>query len=140
MCRPALLAGLLAGLAVATPSLAPAQTQVPAQTQAPATPAQGPNWLARGTAELQALDKVYARGTTLTVRNGQTVAFGTLRITVAQCLVRPPDQAADATAYLTITDGNAPAPVFQGWMFANNPSLAMLAHPIYDIRLTACRP
>jgi len=130
MSRPALLAGLLAGLVAAGP----------AGAQAPATPAPGPNWLPRGTAELQGLDKVYARGTSLTVRNGQTVTFGTLRVTVTQCLVRPPDQAADATAYLTITDANANAPVFQGWMFANNPALAMLAHPIYDIRLVACKP
>jgi hypothetical protein len=130
MHRPALLAGLLAGLSVAAP----------AGAQAPAAPSPGPGWLPRGTAELQGLDKVYARGTSLTVKNGQTVAFGTLRVTVAQCLVRPPDQAADATAYFIITDANATAPVFQGWMFANNPALAMLAHPIYDIRLTACKP
>lgn len=115
---------------------------MPALAQAPAAPmpTQGPNWLPRGTAELQGLDKVYARGTSLTVKNGQTVAFGTLRVTVAQCLVRPADQPADATAYLTISDANAAAPVFQGWMFANNPALAMLAHPIYDIRLVACKP
>lgn len=114
----------------------------PAQTlaQAPSPASIAPGWLPRGTAELQALDKVYARGTTLTVKNGATVTFGTLRITVTSCQVRPPDQPADATAYLTITDGNPPAQVFQGWMFAANPALAMLAHPIYDIRLTACRP
>jgi hypothetical protein len=29
--------------------------------------------------------------------------------------------------------------VFRGWMFANAPGVNMLQHPVYDIRLLACR-
>ena len=28
---------------------------------------------------------------------------------------------------------------FRGWMLANNPSLSMLQHPIYDVRVVGCR-
>ena len=40
---------------------------------------------------------------------------------------------------LTITDSHADAPGFRGWMLANNPSLSMLQHPIYDVRVVGCR-
>ena len=104
--------------------------------------AQAPSgdWLPRGVAEIRALDKVYARSTVLPVRVGNAEKWGTLVIVVGACLVRPPDQAADATAFLTITDGQAATPIFRGWMFAATPALAMLEHPIYDIRVLACRP
>jgi len=116
---------------------------LPAAAQTGTSPTGAPNaqpgWLARGTAELQALDKVYARSTAMQVKVGATAKFGTLAIKVNGCMSRPADQAPDAAAFLTITDGQAPSPSFRGWMFAANPALSMLAHPIYDIRVMACR-
>jgi hypothetical protein len=29
--------------------------------------------------------------------------------------------------------------VFRGWMFAESPALNMLEHPVYDLRVLACR-
>ena len=128
--RLLLLAGLLlAGLWVC--SSASAQP-VPGGTASS-------GWVARAITEIPALDKVYARSTTLNLRVGEAAKFGTLTIVAGACQVRPPDQAADATAFLTITDGADGTPVFRGWMFATNPALAMLEHPIYDIRVTGCR-
>ena len=109
--------------------------QAPGGATAPAAP----GWVARSITDIQALDKVYARSTTLSLRVGEAAKFGTLTIVAGACQVRPPDQAADATAFLTITDGTSGTPVFRGWMFATNPALAMLEHPIYDIRVTGCR-
>lgn len=106
-----------------------------------AQPAQAPSWLPRAVAEIQALDKVYARRSALRVKAGETASYGALRITVAGCHVRPPDQPADATAFVTISEeaaGAAPKILFRGWMFAAAPALSMLAHPIYDIRLSGC--
>ena len=116
------------------------QTPAPPQQGAPlaAGPIQ-PTWLPQGTAELQVLDKVNAQNALLTVKVGQEAHFGSLNIQVQACSSRPPDQPRDSAAFLTITDSIADAPGFRGWMLANNPSLSMLQHPIYDVRVVACR-
>jgi hypothetical protein len=54
-------------------------------------------------------------------------------------MVQPPDQPAEATAYLTITDSTPGSLGFKGWMFAQRPALSMLQHPIYDVRVTGCQ-
>jgi hypothetical protein len=111
----------------------------PAQPQAPAQPAPGPAWLPRGEAVLQALDKVNARSQTLDVRVGASAHFGSLTIAVRSCVVHPPDQPADAAAFVDVTDATAGAPAFHGWMFQSDPAVSMLQHPIYDLRVLGCR-
>ena len=109
-------------------------------TQPPAPPAPLPNaWLPRPVADLMALDKVTARATPLAVRVGQSAAFGSLTIGVRACDVRPPDQPADATAFLDITDSHPGGAQFHGWMLVSAPPVSMLEHPIYDLRLAGCR-
>jgi hypothetical protein len=91
---------------------------------------------------LQALDKVTARVTILKATVGRPLAFGTLRITVRACNARPPEEVPDAAAWLEVADTRNDAsgrPVFQGWMFANAPGIAMLEHPVYDLRVLECR-
>jgi hypothetical protein len=100
------------------------------------------SWLPQRVAELQALDKVTARVTTLRVPVDRPESFGSLTITVRACHARPPDEVPDAAAWLEITDSRAPAngaAVFRGWMFANAPGVHMLQHPVYDIRVLECR-
>ena len=80
-----------------------------------------------------------AQNALLTVKVGQEAHFGSLSIQVQACSSRPPDQPRDSAAFLTITDSHPDAPGFRGWMLANNPSLSMLQHPIYDVRVVACR-
>jgi hypothetical protein len=120
----------------------PAQ-QPPAQAAPPAVspPAAAPPsaWLPQTTAMLQVLDKLNAQNAVLTVKVGQSAQFGSLTIRVQACQIRPPDQPQDATAYLTITDSHADAPGFRGWLLANHPSVSMLQHPIYDVRVVGCR-
>jgi hypothetical protein len=116
------------------------QTQPPSQGTPPAAPQPiQPTWLPQGTAELQVLDKANAQNALLTVKVGQEAHFGSLNIQVQACSSRPPDQPRDAAAFLTITDSIPDAPGFRGWMLATNPSLSMLQHPIYDVRVVACR-
>jgi hypothetical protein len=105
-------------------------------TPAPATP---DLWLPRGTAEVQALDKVNARNAMLAVKVGDKATFGSLTIAVQACVVTPPDQPQDAAAFLVITDSHAGQPGFSGWMVAAAPSASMLQNPIYDVRVTGCR-
>lgn len=89
---------------------------------------------------LQALDKVNAQTSTLTVKVGQTATYGSLTIAVQACEVRPPDMPQDAAAFLTITDSHPDEPSFKGWMVKSDPSLNMLEHPLYDIQVIGCTP
>ena len=140
--------------AYVAPAYNPPQDRSPADTpsvtgaeQAPAQPppldmtpqVQWPNkWVPASAVKLQALDKVNAQATSMTIRVGQPATFGSLTITVRSCLVRPPDQPFDAAAYLAITDSHPDSPGFDGWMLANEPSVSMMQNPIYDIRITGC--
>jgi hypothetical protein len=102
--------------------------------------AQGPGWVQGQTAELQALDKVTARISTIEARVGQRVRFGTLEIEVAACHRRPADEQPDAAAWLTVKDNRLNGQrVFAGWMFAASPALNMLEHAVYDLRVLECR-
>ena len=107
-----------------------------------AGPALAQRWEPQRVAELQALDKVNARVSTLRVPVGQPATFGTLTLTVRACNARPADEVPDAAAWLEIADSRPPAngaSVFRGWMFANAPGVNMLQHPVYDIRVLECR-
>jgi len=107
------------------------------QAQPQGQPVRG-GWVQMGTATLQALDKVNARAGILVVKVGDTGHFGSLDIAVRGCFVRSADRPADATAFLVIRDQRADAPAFTGWMVRSAPYMSMLAHPIYDVRVTGC--
>ena len=128
--RAAGLAALLAFVA------APALAQVSGAAPGLSAP---DSWVPRGAAELVMLDKLSAQPTTLTIRVGQSAAFGTLTIAVRGCDVRPPDLPQNATAFVEITDSRGSAPVFHGWVLSNTPSVSQYEHPVYDLRLAACR-
>jgi hypothetical protein len=92
-------------------------------------------------AELQGLDKITARATTIRAPIGTTVAFGTLRITARACLKTPPTEPPESAAFLEITvadPGTEPKTAFSGWMFASSPSLSALEHPVYDVWVIEC--
>jgi hypothetical protein len=109
-------------------------------SQSPPEPApEPPNvWLPAGTAKLQALDKVNAQASELTVKVGQTATFGSLNITVKSCVVRPRDQPADAAAYVNVIDSHPDQEGFNGWLLANEPSVSMMQNPVYDLRIIGC--
>lgn len=111
----------------------------PAPSPPPAPAPSWPNgWVPRHNARIAALDKLSARPTDLTIPVGGSVQFHTLTIAVRSCLVRPPDQPADATAWLDVTDSHPGSPEFHGWMLAGEPELAVLPSPLYDVRLLGC--
>jgi hypothetical protein len=95
----------------------------------------------KAVAELQGLDKVTARTRRFYAPVGEQTRFGTLEITVGDCLVNTPDAPPESVAYLTIVDhkpGQAAEKLFAGWMFASTPSLSALDHGVYDVRVLAC--
>lgn len=92
-------------------------------------------------AVLRALDKVTARVTSIEVRLGETARFGSLAITPRACDKAPPEERPESTAFLEIDEikpGQAPRPVFRGWMFASSPGLSAMEHPAYDVWLLDC--
>ena len=118
-----------------------AQSQGQGQTPPPAPPVtfDQPNvWVPASAVKLEALDKVNAQARELTIKVGQSATFGSLTITVKACVIRPPDQPADAAAYLQVTDSHPDSPSFDGWMLEDEPSVSMLQHPIYDLRVAGC--
>jgi hypothetical protein len=118
---------------------APVQQTLPTPPSPDMTPIQRANvWVPAAGAKLQALDKVNAQATAMTVKVGQSATFGSLTITVKACVVRPPDQPADAAAYLDVTDSHPDSPPFNGWLLWHEPAVSMMEHPIYDIRVAGC--
>lgn len=143
MTHRAVLAALLVALSSAAwaqdesapPPPPPSQLTEPPPIAAPPLLA----WVARGGAALTLLNKVSAQSTQLSARIGETLRAGTLTIVVRACDVRPPDQAADATVWLDITDSDPGMPQFHGWMLLSAPAVSSFEHPIYDVRLIGCQ-
>ncbi len=100
-----------------------------------------PDWIQRPVVVLQGLDKVTARISTVTAPVGQTVSFGTLKISPRTCQEHPPTLAPESAAFLEIDDqppDESPNRVFTGWMFASSPGLNALEHPVYDVWVLSC--
>jgi hypothetical protein len=129
---------------------AAAQTPPPPPPSPPRTPATAtananlrpiPDGPGKRVAELQGLDKVTARTQRFYAPVGEATRFGTLSITVGDCLVNVPEAPPESVAYLTIVDnkpGQAEEKLFAGWMFASTPSLSALDHGVYDVRVLSC--
>lgn len=97
-------------------------------------------WQPAGAAVLQLLDKVDAQSSTLTIKAGESAQYGALTIAVRACDISTSGEKQDATAFLDITDSHPDAPSFHGWMLKSDPSVSMLQHPIYDVRVLGCQP
>lgn len=98
---------------------------------------------------LQGLNKLNAKISTFGGRVGTTVTFGTLRITLRRCQRNRPENPPERGVFLEIREvptGTKPGDtsaktklVFSGWMFASNPALNPLEHPIYDVWVRDCK-
>jgi hypothetical protein len=120
---------------------APPTSPPPPPAQSGATLRAIPAGPGKPVAELQGLDKVTARTQRFYAPVGEATRFGTLEITVGDCLVNVPEAPPESVAYLTIIDhkpGQAEEKLFAGWMFASTPSLSALDHGVYDVRVLSC--
>lgn len=111
---------------------------------APAWAADAPSapdaWVPRTTADMVLLEKTRAQTSPVSVAVGQSTTFGSLTITVRSCVTRPPDLPQNSAAFLDITDSRTgDASVFHGWVLSNTPAVSQMEHPVYDLRLMACR-
>lgn len=88
-------------------------------------------------AVLRGLDKQSGQTIDLTVKTGESAAFGPLTVSVSACRYPADNAAADAFAHLKVTDAVG-AILFDGWMIASSPALSAMDHPRYDIWVESC--
>ena len=91
---------------------------------------------------LEGLDKITARVSKLEARVDAPARFGTLSIRVRDCEKNPPEETPESAAFLEVVEaqpGEAPVPLFSGWMFASSPALSAMDHPVYDIGVLDCK-
>ena len=93
-------------------------------------------------AELNILDKVSSKSSSITVNIGEGLIFQNLLINVLKCQNSKFDDDPEITAYMQVTDlkstNNDKVYVFNGWTFASSPSIRPFDHPVYDIWLKKC--
>jgi hypothetical protein len=122
MARRGAAAALLAGLALfATPGAA--------------------QRIENGVAVFAALDKVTAKISRLEIPLNQTLTFGALKITPRACYSRAPTEPPKTTTFVEVDEvmlDTKERRIFSGWMFADDPGLNAVEHPVYDVWLTEC--
>ena len=93
-------------------------------------------------AELNILDKVSSKTTSVTIKIGNEFIFQNLLINVLKCQNSKFDDDPEVTAYMQVKDlkttNNDKVFVFNGWTFASSPSIRPFDHPVYDIWLKKC--
>lgn len=107
--------------------------------------AQANNWVGDSVV-LRALDKVTATTQDYTVKVGEALEYGALRVDVKHCEKRPPEEVPETYAFLQIfetkLDGKGQAgeevKAFSGWMMSSKPAISALDHPVYDIWVLGC--
>jgi hypothetical protein len=89
-----------------------------------------------------ALDKVTARISRLEAPLGETVKFGSLKLTPRACYSRPPTEQPKTSTFVEVDEtmlSGQEKRLFSGWMFAESPGLNAVEHPVFDVWLTECK-
>ena len=93
-------------------------------------------------AELNILDKVSSKTSTIKVKIKEEFIFQNLLINVLKCQNSKFDDDPEVTAYMQVKDlkskSNDKVYIFNGWTFASSPSIRPFDHPVYDIWLKKC--
>jgi hypothetical protein len=133
-------------LALMMPLPAMAQAE---DTASAAAPAPAPTMPMRKmedtpTVVLRTVDKLSARTHTFDIPVDKTVKFGnSLFIKVRACRRASPLDKPESAAFLQVwerkSSEDASNWIFSGWMFASNPSLSAMDHPVYDVWVIECK-
>ena len=93
-------------------------------------------------AELNILDKVSSKTSSVNIKVGNEFIFQNLKINVLKCQNSWFDDDPEVTAYMQVKDLKSTSKnkvfVFNGWTFASSPSIRPFDHPVYDIWLKKC--
>jgi len=91
---------------------------------------------------LEALDKITAKTSSIRLAVGEKKFFGKLEIKALKCQQSQGDDITDTVAYLQVKDlsakNNNQVFLFNGWTFASSPTLRSIDHPVYDLWITSC--
>ena len=92
--------------------------------------------------ELNILDKVSSKTSSVNIKVGNEFIFQNLKINVLICQNSKFDDDPEVTAYMQVKDLKSANKnkvfVFNGWTFASSPSIRPFDHPVYDIWLKKC--
>ena len=92
--------------------------------------------------ELNILDKVSSKTSSIKIKIGEELIFQNLSINVLKCQNSKFDDDPEITAYMQVKDlkskNNDKVYIFNGWTFASSPSIKPFDHPVYDIWLVNC--
>lgn len=95
-------------------------------------------------AVVRMIDKMSARTSTFDLPVDKTIKFGnSLFIRLRACRKASPLDQPESAAFFQIWE-RKPAEekarwIFSGWMFASNPALSALDHPVYDVWVIDCK-
>jgi hypothetical protein len=93
---------------------------------------------------MRTIDKLSARTHTFEIPVDKTVKFGnSLFIKVRSCRRASPLDRPESAAFMQIWERKPHEKdsrwIFSGWMFASNPSLSPMDHPVYDVWIMECK-
>ena len=91
---------------------------------------------------LEALDKITAKTSSIKILIGDKKFFGSLEIKALKCQYFEGANSSDTVAYIQVKDlsdkDNDSVFLFNGWTFASSPTLQSIDHPVYDLWITSC--
>ena len=93
-------------------------------------------------AEFVGLDKITGQITSFDVYIGETVQFGALQITPRVCNSDEQRTGEEMTTFVEVDEVTLDRDIrdlFAGWMFADDPGLSAVDHPVYDVWLRGCK-
>ncbi len=82
---------------------------------------------------IQVLDKISGKVFRSRLDVDQPIQFGTISIILEKAFVNSPDDIDEVYAYIKIKEKGKI--IFRDWLFASSPSVNLLAHPVYDVRV-----
>nr|WP_170831429.1 DUF2155 domain-containing protein [Jannaschia faecimaris] len=109
-----------------------ADAQVQLNTGAAARTGQGTG------AVLRTLDKVSGEVIDVEMSVGQTMAYGSLQVTLHECRYPANNPEGDAFGLMQVVDTREVQELFAGWMVASSPALNALEHRRYDVWVLSC--
>ena len=89
-----------------------------------------------------ALNKITARISHLEIPLNSEVEFGALTIIPRACNTRPPTEPPSTTSFIEVQEtklDGSKRRLFTGWVFAENPGVHAVEHPVFDVWLTSCK-
>lgn len=135
------MAGLIAVSALAQAVPTPAMPTPSAPPRAPAPRVAAVTPVKERVLVVGALAKRTGQTRFLTLKPGQMIDFAGIRITARTCETTPPWEWPKLQgAFLQVDERLAGQVrrVFSGWLYAESPSLNVMAHPRYDVWLKSC--